>query len=137
MKPSWGELKRLTLPLTLGIVFCAMPAFGQLVTGSILGTITDSSGAVVPEARVTVTDVATNVSRVFTTDSSGNYSVTDLPPGAYKVSAAKEGFSVGTHTNITLFAAATVRVDITLQPGSVTQAVTVEGMIWRNRLVIE
>jgi hypothetical protein len=109
------------------MLLCVPPAYAQVVSGAIVGTITDSSGAVVPRAKVTVTDVDTNVSRGLTTDSSGYYSVPDLPPGPYKVSAEKEGFAIGIHTDITLFAASTARVDITLEPGSVTQSVTVSG----------
>lgn len=127
MHLSSGKPARLILQISASMLICSAVALGQVVTGSIVGTITDSSGAVVPSAKVTVTDVATNVNRVFTTDSSGFYSVPDIPPGNYKVSVAKEGFTTGVHTDIALFAAGTVRVDITLQPGSVTQSVTVAG----------
>ena len=128
MNKSSNNLKtRLLVAVAVGLFLGVPPALAQVVTGSIVGTITDSSGAVVPAAKVTVTDLATNVPRVFTTDASGTYSVPDLPPGSYKVSAEKEGFTIGVHTDITLFAAQTVRVDISLQPGSVTQSVTVSG----------
>jgi len=128
MKKCSNELlKVLIVAIAAGVLLSIPSANAQVVTGSMLGTITDSSGAVIPSAKVTVTDLGTNVSRVFTTDASGTYSVTSIPPGSYKVSAEKEGFSVGTHTDITLFAAQTVRVDITLQPGTVTQSVTVAG----------
>jgi hypothetical protein len=120
-------VKDLIAAFAAGMFLCVPPTYGQVVTGSIVGTIIDSSGAVVPKAKVTVTDVDTNVNRGVPTDDSGYYSVPDLPPGAYKVAAEKEGFTRGIHTDITLFAAQTVRVDIILQPGSVTESVTVSG----------
>src|SRR6266478_1688090 len=58
-------------------------AFSQAVNGSLLGTVTDSSGGSVPNARVTITDVNTGVSRNATTNQSGNYTFSDLPPGTY------------------------------------------------------
>jgi len=117
----------LLVTIAAGLLLFTPPAFAQVVTGSMIGTITDSSGAVIPGARVIVTDQATNVPRVFTTDQAGVYSVASLPPSTYKVSAEKEGFSTGTHTDVQLFAGQTVRVDISLQPGAVTQSVTVAG----------
>jgi len=113
--------------LTAGLFLTALSGYGQVVNGVIVGTITDTSGAVVPETEVTVTEVNTGLSRVLTTDTSGYYSVTHLPPGTYKVSAQKQGFATDVHTGITLFADTTARVDITLQTGSVTQSVTVSA----------
>ncbi|MGH9470637.1 MAG: carboxypeptidase regulatory-like domain-containing protein, partial [Terriglobia bacterium] len=115
--------------LSTGLLLAAIAAYGQVVNGIIVGTVTDTSGAVIPQAKVTVTDIGTGVNRVLTTDSSGYYSVPNLPPGTYKVSAAKQGFTTGVHTGVALFAASTVRVDLTLPPGSVTQTVTVNAGI--------
>ncbi len=128
MKKYSNELLRmLFVAIAAGVLLSIPSAYAQVVTGSMIGTITDSSGAVVPGAKVTITDQATSVPRVFTTDQAGVYSVTALPPSTYKVAAEKEGFSVGIHADVQLFAAQTARIDITLQPGAVTQEVTVAG----------
>jgi Carboxypeptidase regulatory-like domain/TonB dependent receptor len=119
--------KKLLVFLAVDLFLAALCTYGQVVSGTIVGTITDTSGAVIPQAKVTVTDVDTGVSRILTTDSSGNYSVPQLPPGPYKVTVEKRGFARGIHTGVTLFAASTARVNITLNPGSVTQTVTVNG----------
>ena len=99
----------------------------QSVNGSIVGTVVDTSNAAVPAATVTITNVNTSVNRVFQTDANGYYSVPDLPPGAYKVSVQKAGFATAEHTGITLFVDSTQRVDVTLNPGGVTQTVTVSS----------
>ncbi len=102
-------------------------AYGQNVNGTIVGTIQDSTGAAIPGAKVTVTDVATTVNHVVESDASGYYSVPDLPPGNYKVTAEKGGFATAVHSGISLFTDTSVRVDVTLDPGQVTQTVNVSG----------
>jgi hypothetical protein len=113
--------------LFVGLFLGALSAYGQVVTGIIVGTITDSSGAVVPSAAVTVTNADTDVTRSVVTNSSGSYSVPDLPPGSYRVAAAKQGFKEGIYTGVTLSVGGTARVDITLEPGQVMQSVTVNA----------
>src|SRR5215472_660915 len=76
----------------LALLFCTALAFGQAVTGSMLGTITDSSGATVPNARVTIIEVNTGAIRTANSNESGNYSFADLPPGNYKVAVELTGF---------------------------------------------
>src|ERR1700681_1564248 len=77
------------LALTLLLVAFS---YGQAVTGSLLGTITDSSGASVANAKVTITDANTGISRTTNTNESGNYNFSDLPPGTYTVIAEITGF---------------------------------------------
>src|SRR5690349_14394324 len=66
--------------------------YGQAVTGSMLGTVTDTSGASVPAAKVTITEVNTGISRSMDTNASGNFSFPTLEPGIYRVSVEKAGF---------------------------------------------
>ncbi len=106
-----------------------MGAHGQNVNGTIVGTVTDSTGASVPGASVTITDVNTGVNHSVQTDAGGYYSAPDLPPGSYKVSVQKEGFQTTVHTGITLYVDNTVRADAKLDPGAVTQTVNVNSEV--------
>lgn len=101
-------------------------ALGQAVNGNIVGTITDSSGALVSGAQVTITETRENVSRSATTNDSGFYSFPDVPPGVYKVTVEKQGFKTVVRHDIDLSVSTTEHVDLTLQPGSVNETVTVE-----------
>jgi Carboxypeptidase regulatory-like domain len=113
------------LGLGLGVLLLCLPAFSQLNLGSIAGTVTDATGAVIAGARVTVTDVERNVSRTLTTDSAGQYSAPSLTPGSYTVRAEFKGFQALNRTGITVGVGQTVRVDLAMQPGSQIQTVTV------------
>lgn len=109
-------------------VCCAIgSAFGQMTTGIILGTVTDSSAAVVPGAQATITNLGTGISTSFVTGSDGSYVVPYLIPGTYSVSVVKPGFKTVTKTGITLQVDQKARVDLTLQLGSPTQLVTVKS----------
>ena len=99
----------------------------QIGTGSVTGIVTDSSGAVVTDADVTITNVATNVARTTTTTSSGDYAVTGLLPGHYSVSVKKSGFRTATVTPFELQVDQKARVDMALALGDVTQEVSVES----------
>ncbi|MGH9328776.1 MAG: TonB-dependent receptor domain-containing protein [Terriglobia bacterium] len=118
--------KRLVVILTVAAALLSMPAaYAQMVSGTIVGTISDTSGAVVPAAEITVTETSTGVKRAVTADSNGYYSVPNLPPGTYSVSASKEGFSTQVRTGVSLFVNTTDRVDITLEVGAIAQKVQV------------
>ncbi len=101
------------------------PVFAQGTAGRILGSVTDQSGGSIAGATVIVTDVNRNVPRTLTTDDSGQYNAGNLLPGAYKVRAEAKGFKGFERTGITLEVSAELRVDITLQPGEVSQTITV------------
>ena len=110
---------RTLLVLSLLALLCAGLAFGQAVNATLLGTVTDASGAVVPNAKVTITEVNTGVSRSGQTNESGNYTFPDLPPGQYSVTVEAAGFKKETRRDIALLVNTTQRVDIQLQPGNV------------------
>jgi outer membrane receptor protein involved in Fe transport len=101
--------------------------WAQGTTGTILGTVTDSSGGAIPDATVRVTNSGTNATQVITSDAQGRYRLSDLPVGDYDVQTEKSGFQTVDHRGITLNAGADVVVDFSLPVGQVTQAVTVEG----------
>lgn len=99
--------------------------WGQASNGTLVGTLTDVSGAVVPNAKVVATEVRTNLVRQASTNESGNYSIANLPQGQYSVSIEQTGFRKATRENIELTINSTVRVDMQLQPGQVTEQVTI------------
>ena len=92
----------------------AAALFGQSSTGTIVGTIRDSSGGVLPGVSVTIRNEGTNVSRDVITGVSGDYSAPLLPPGSYEVSAELAGFGKKVARNIELQVNQTVRMDFTL-----------------------
>jgi hypothetical protein len=117
------------LRISLGLfflLFAPNAMFGQAgATGAILGTVTDSTGAVIPNARVTITNVATNVPFITTTSSSGDYLAPSLGPGSYSVTAEIQGFQKSVTTGLTLTVDQSLRVNFTLKPGAVTQTLSV------------
>src|ERR1051326_1009123 len=103
------------------------PPFGQAVQGAVLGTITDATHAVVPGVVVGITETNTNYHREETTNDSGFFAFANLDPGAYRIDVAHSGFRKVQRTDIALDANTTVRVDLELQPGDVSQVVEVQS----------
>jgi hypothetical protein len=99
----------------------------QSITGDILGTVQDSSGAVVPGATITLSAVDTGATQTSTTDSGGNYLFAQLKPGRYSVAVSKEGFQTRTISQVELLVGQRPRVDITLAVGAVAQSVEVSA----------
>src|SRR5206468_2425088 len=110
---------------TLAIGFWTPQASGQAVFGSIFGTVTDPSGAAVPNAKVTVTSATKATSYTATTNADGNYSVTHLIPDTYNVRAEAAGFKAFEVKNIPVSADAAARVDGQFQVGGTTETVEV------------
>jgi hypothetical protein len=99
----------------------------QELNATLNGTVTDSSGAVIPDATVTIAQTGVNgVARTIKTDARGYYTVTNLPAGNYAVTVTASGFQTFSAPNVTLFVAQTRSVDARLSPGAVTQTVTVQ-----------
>src|ERR1700735_2840481 len=117
------------LRCTLFLLVCAATASAQTSQGRILGTVTDASGAVVTNARVTIANTATNVTRLLQTNSAGEYSAPALHTGMYTVTAESAGFKKAASTPVLLEVSREVRVDLKLQPGAIseTMVVTAEG----------
>ncbi len=114
--------------LLLGVLgFAAMLAFGQGGTGTITGTVTDPTGLAVAGANVQARNTQTGVVYSGASTASGNYTVPNLPVGAYELSVTVSGFKTYTHTNLTIAAAQTLKEDIPLQVGATTESITVEA----------
>src|ERR1700686_3816088 len=97
------------------------------VTGSIIGYVRDSSGAVVPKATLTVNQTSTGYTRTASTDSSGAYSILALPPGNYRLTASMAGFENGVVDNINLNVNDALKFDFALKVGNVSQTVSVDA----------
>ncbi len=109
----------------LAVMLSASAAFAQFETASIVGTVRDNSGAVIGEATVTLTNVATGVSQVKKSDASGIFEFSTLRVGTYLVTAEKEGFAVAVADNVQLTVGARQRVDLTMQVGQLTERIEV------------
>ncbi|HEY1212657.1 MAG TPA: carboxypeptidase regulatory-like domain-containing protein, partial [Bryobacteraceae bacterium] len=119
------KLSRLML-LFLSIVFAGVNLWAQS-TATILGTVTDPTGAVVPNATVTITNTGTGTSRTVTSNQSGAYNAPDLQIGTYSIKVDAPGFKSYQKTGVVLNVNATVRTDIPLEVGQSTESVTVEA----------
>ena len=113
------------LCLSCGVLLVSVPLFSQGNLGRITGTIADQSGGVIAGATVTVKDVERGVSRTLTTGDSGEYNAPNLLPGTYAVRAEAKGFKSVNRENILLEVGKEIRVDLPLQPGEVSQTITI------------
>jgi hypothetical protein len=109
----------------LAVCLTCLPAFAQTDTGRILGGVTDKSGAVVPNANVTITDAERGTARTLTTNGAGEYLAPNLSPGQYMIRASAPGFKNIERRGIALEVAKDVRVDFSLEPGDTQTTVTV------------
>src|SRR5581483_751380 len=122
-----GSMRHLVVFLALAAVLVSglKHADAQTVTGTITGFVLDSSGAVVPNASVQATNVATHFSREGKADAQGAYLLTFLPPGVYRVAASATGFKQTVRDGIQVAADERARVDVTLQVGDANQTIEV------------
>jgi hypothetical protein len=112
--------------------FCALCLFSvvslaQIQNGQFTGTVSDPSGAAIPNAKVTVTNTDTNLSATTTTSASGLYTFKELPPGTYRITAEASGFKTGSHVGVTLNAGVVQRVDFKMELGQAREIVEVFG----------
>lgn len=116
------------LALSLLLLFLSAPAWAQFAQrGGLAGTVFDSSGAVVPGAQVTLTDLAQKQSRQIKADAAGHFEFDNLTAGLYQLTASLAGFKTETTEAITVNIGATSTYDFKLQPGSVQQSITVSA----------
>ena len=116
---------RTGLSLLLALLLCAVPSTAQTTSTEVLGNVTDATGAVVPDAKVTLLRVQTREQRVTETDGSGNYSFPLIEIGDYTVSVEKQGFKTQTSTGIHVEYQQKARVNVTLDVGATTERVEV------------
>ncbi len=108
------------------LLLMAMPAMAQRISASIRGTVTDATGAVMAGAKVTVKNEGTGFTQNQVTNSSGNYSFSELPIGSYRVEVEAAGFKSEARSKIVVTAADVRAIDVQLQTGQVSEVVDVE-----------
>ena len=111
--------------LLLGGMPAALP--GQIVSASIVGSVTDPSGGTIPGVKVVVTSQETNLTRSTITNDTGDYSFPSLPPGRYNLSASQPGFKEALVSGFELLIDQTARVDLKLEVGNLSEQVTVDA----------
>src|SRR6266481_5427454 len=119
-------MRKTTAFLTLLLAAMAMPSSAQRITATIRGTVTDSTGAVVPGVNVTVKNEGTGYTRSTASNSSGVYSFPELPLGTYTVEVALSGFKTSVVKGVALNVADDRAVNVRLETGTLTENVTVE-----------
>src|SRR5215467_4071738 len=118
---SW--ILRSLLPLAACAVFSTLPLQAQVDTGSITGTVTDPSGAVITGAKVTLTNEGTAASLTTTTASDGLYRFSPVRIGTYRIDVAAEGFKTASEVHIAVDVSSNVTRNLKLQTGSVSETV--------------
>lgn len=116
-----------TTCIATALLAFATPAIAQFETATVVGTVRDSSGAVVPAAKVTLTNTATGVSAERLSDSNGNVEFFTVRIGPYLVTAEKDGFSIAVVDNLQVTVGARQRVDLTMAVGQVSEKVEVSA----------
>ncbi len=113
--------------VALCLALCAASLFAQSERGTITGTVRDASGAVVPDAKVQLTNTQTGVNFTAPSNANGEYTVPQLQVGTYTIRVEKQGFRPASITGLVLNASATVRADATLEVGTSVQAIEISA----------
>ncbi|MGA6958542.1 MAG: TonB-dependent receptor [Candidatus Acidiferrales bacterium] len=125
---GWGvAMAAAVMCVSLLTMLGAGPAAAQTFRGSILGTVTDASGAAVIGATVTIHNVATGIDRITQTNVDGSYLVPELQIGSYDVTVEMNGFQKAVTKGVVVDVASEKRIDAILKPGQVNQQIVVEG----------
>jgi Carboxypeptidase regulatory-like domain len=125
---SRGHFVAVAVMLGLGFLPNRMSAQGS-TNATVLGTVSDPAGAVVPNASVRVRNVATGQAQQTATDAQGRFTIADLPIGNYEAQASAQGFQTTVRRGITLTVGAQAVVDFALSVGQAQQTVTVQGEV--------
>ncbi len=108
------------------LAMSALPVFGQTF-GEITGVVSDSTGAAVPNATITLTNISTNAARTTVTTNAGDYAFPSVPPAFYNIRVEHPGFKTAESKNVEVQVQASVKLDFTLQVGQVSESVEVQA----------
>ena len=128
---TWARRAIHAIALLAVVVFGALPMLAQFDTGTITGTVTDASGAVVARATITVTNVGTGIQKSFVADQNGYFVASSLPYGRYVVATHASGFAESKTQPVVLNVGATVQVNLTLAVATSQESVQVNGTLRR------
>lgn len=122
-------MKRVAFLLVTFVVTSSIALLAQQDTATIVGAVRDTSGAVVPNTKITVSNPDKGFSRELVTNSAGEYTAAALPIGNYVLTAESQGFDKVVRTQISVTVGQVLRVDFELRVGQVTQEITVAGNV--------
>jgi hypothetical protein len=120
-------VSRMLSLILLSLVSATAPALAQSVSGTILGTVTDPTGAVISKAKVTIVNEGTGLTRTITADTNGEYTAPSLPTGRYTVTCETAGFKALALSNIEVGVDQRVRIDLKLEVGAMTESVSIRA----------
>ena len=124
----WLSVRRSATLVILGLALSGLPATAQSTTaGTVAGTVTDPTGAVLPGSIITITDLSSKTKRTVTTNKEGNYVLQDVPPGEYSVSATKPGFSQDEIPSLTVSVGSQAKADFRMIVGAENTTISVEA----------
>src|SRR3984957_10173729 len=127
LRPCAGKIGA-ALCVFMIVAFCMIgpgPAYAQVAGATLTGTVKDSTGGVLSDAQVVITDVATGVTRTVSADGAGLYTAPNLLPGSYEIRVTATGFSTELQKGVTLTVGAQQVLDFTMRVGQMSQMVEV------------
>src|ERR1700757_5199245 len=110
-------------------IFFSVPTLAQVAGGTLSGTVSDTNGSGIPQAKLVITNVATGVGRTVTTNGDGFYTTVNLLPGSYQISITATGFNSETRHGVTMSVGAQLTIDLTLRVGTVSNKVEVTAAV--------
>ncbi len=122
---GWSSRALLALALLAAAFLSALPATAQMSYGGVVGTVTDTTGAIVPGAKVVLKNTQTGAMQTAITGSAGNFSFVNLIPDTYQITVTKSGFQSLTQSGINVQVGGATRADVVLSVGNISQTVTV------------
>jgi hypothetical protein len=110
-------------------IFFSVPALGQVAGGTLSGTVSDTYGSGIPQAKLVIKNIATGVERTVTTNADGFYTTVNLQSGSYQISISATGFNSETRHGVTMTVGSQITIDITLRVGTISNKVEVTAQV--------